>query len=144
MAMKKIILSIFILSYLTPCVFAQTENVELKTIEKTVEGINTNLNSFQKIEKQNDSIANEYVFIKDKEVQLITIKTREQNIEKNVAWYYLSGALIYGEQKWLDIKSNAIVDHEKFFLTNGHLIAWINTENNAVTIGFAINVIKLV
>ena len=111
--------------------YAQTDKIILD-IDQATNEIKSKISSFRKIEKINNSEGSRFVFLKDKELQLITVQQIGPDVEKNVEWYYINGVLTYSETKWLDKKSQQIVFNEKEYLRNGHLIAWINSENKLV------------
>jgi outer membrane lipoprotein-sorting protein len=117
---------------LTFSVYAQTEKQIMADIDKTITDIKSKINTFQKIEKGNTSKGYRFVFLKGKELQLITVRAIEENLEKNVEWYYVNGVLVYAETIWLDSKTKKVVKNEKTYLDNGHLIAWINPDGKLV------------
>src|SRR5438045_7079970 len=121
--MNRIISSLLIFSWISLSAFAQDQ--EIKNIDKYTSDLNINLCAFQKIEKYKEDIESRYVYSKDNEIQLITLKYTENNIEKNVAWYYSKGQLIYSEQTWVDVSTKKILDHQKFYLSDGHLVSWM-------------------
>ncbi len=128
--MKKIV--VIVLCFI--CVnsfFAQTIK-ETKSIDKAVKELQSKRNTFQKVEKINSDIGSKYVFLNNKEVKLIAVKSIETSIEKNVEWYYINGELAYCETNWLDIKTKTIIKHEKQYLKSGHLIEWIDSNTTAV------------
>lgn len=127
--------TIFTLLIFLGCTFsisAQTQKQSIADIDNSINGIKKEINSYQKIEKINNSDGNRFVFLKDKELKLITVKALETKLEKNVEWYYLNGQLAYCETNWVDTKTKAIVFHEKYYLNNCHLIAWFDSKNNLV------------
>lgn len=117
---------------LTFSVYAQTEKQTIADIDKTITDIKSKTSTFQKIEKVNTPEGYRFIFLKGNELQLITVRQIENNLEKNVEWYYVNGALVYAETVWLDNKTKKIVKNEKQYLDNGHLIAWINPEGKLV------------
>jgi len=116
---------------LTQGTYAQIYNQQITDIDKARREIKNNIQNFQKIEKIRDSTGSRYVYFKEKELQLITVFCEDKNIDKSVEWYFSNGQLIYSEQIWTDTKSSKTIDNEKFYLSNGHLIAWTK-ENNPV------------
>lgn len=127
--MKKKILSLLLVFMFGGTAYSQTNETGITEIKKTVSEIKSNLYNYQKIHKTLDSINDKYIYLKGKDVQLITIKTTDAGIEKNVAWYYSQGQLIYTEQFWVDLHSKTVFDNETCYLQQGHLIAWVNNEN---------------
>jgi hypothetical protein len=122
-------------SVLIQGIFAQTNKQQITDIDKARQEIRNNIQNFQKIEKVRDSTGSRYVYLKEKELQLITVNYRDKNVDKTVEWYFSNGQLIYSEQVWTEIKSNKTIDNEKFYLSNGHLISWtkedIIVDNNS-------------
>ena len=117
---------------LATSVYAQAEKKEIADIDSSVTTIKNKINTFRRIEKINTERGYRFVYIKDKELQLIAVKQVEPGVEKNVEWYYISGALVYSETNWYDTESKKILRHEKTYSKNGHLIAWIKPGNNLV------------
>lgn len=105
---------------------------DLKNIDKSIQGIKTNLPSFKKVEKINSKDGTRFVFLQDKELKLITVKALEPTIEKNVEWYFVDGQLSYCETNWFDTKTKNIVFNEKCYLHNGHLVSWTNSRDNTI------------
>jgi hypothetical protein len=129
--MKKISLIIFYFVY-TTSIFSQTTK-EVNAIDKAVNELKSKRHTFQKIEKINSDIGSKYVFLNNKDVKFITVKSIETTIEKNVEWYYINGQLAYCETNWLDVKTKTILHHEKQYLKNGHLIEWIDSNTSSVS-----------
>ena len=129
--MKTIITFLTFFSW-TLNVNAQTVKEIMLEIDKTTIEIKNNLNTYNKIEKNNSSDNYKNIYFNNKELKLISIKATEATLEKNVDWYYVDGVLTYSETNWLNIKTKKTIKHEKQYLKNGHLIAWINSDNNQV------------
>ena len=129
--MKTVVTLIAFFSW-TVSINAQTETQPMADIDKAVKEIKSSRNTYQKIEKINTSDGMRLVFLKDKELKLIVVKALEPNTEKDVEWYYVKGQLVYTETNWVDVKTKATVFHEKCYLNNGHLIAWVNSKNEHV------------
>jgi hypothetical protein len=111
---------------------AQTAKEIMLEIDKATIEINSNLKTYNKIEKNISSDNYKNIYFNNKELKLISIKATESSLEKNVDWYYIDGVLTYSETNWLDINTKKTIKHEKQYLKNGHLIAWINSNNNNV------------
>jgi len=129
--MKKIITILTLLSW-TLFVEAQTEKQTMSDIDKATTEIKSKLDIYTKVEKHTSADGYKFVFLNDKEIKVIIVKSIEPTIEKNVEWYYVNGTLSYCETNWVDIKSKKVVKHEKHYLNNGHLIAWVNIDNKLV------------
>ncbi len=63
--------------------------------------------------------------------KVITIKVQQDSILKNVIWILEENRLIFAGQEWLNVKTNRIVDIQKFYLENQSLIGWL-TNNSFV------------
>ncbi|MBK7573528.1 MAG: hypothetical protein IPI10_18745 [Bacteroidetes bacterium] len=111
---------------------AQTTKEIMLEIDKATIEINSNLKTYNKIEKNISADNYKNIYFNNKELKLISIKAIESSLEKNVYWYYIDGVLTYSETNWLDINTKKTIKHEKQYLKNGHLIAWINSNNNNV------------
>lgn len=109
----------------------------IANIEKTIQETKYNLDSFQKIEKINDTSSYRQIYKQGKELKLISIENKDMRdsgkyIDKKVEWYFSNGQLIYSEQIWTDITTDKIIDTQKFYLHDQHLISWIKIENKIV------------
>lgn len=96
---------------------------DLSSIDKSVQDIKSRLPSLTKIVKINTKEGSRIIFMQGSDVQLITVKTIEQSIEKNVEWYYIKGELAYSETNWIDTKSKNKVFHEKCYLYKQRLVS---------------------
>ena len=47
-------------------------------------------------------------------------------------WYFSNGHLIYSQQIWTDIETKEVIDNQKYYLNDQHMIAWIKFENKTV------------
>ena len=112
--------------------FAQSDSVRIIDIDKTIQEIknDTTIHMVEKAKEQGGGYRHAY--IKDKELKRTTVYHRDQNTDKSVEWYFSNGQLIYSEQIWTIIKSQKIVDDEKFYLADGHLFAWIKMNGKYV------------
>lgn len=136
--MKKGVLTVFV-SFFLAHVYAQEvhtrlEKQQMKNIDKIKHEILKNIGTYQKIEKFKDSTGYRDVFIKDKELQLVIVDFKDKQdadklIDKKVEWYFSKGELIFSQQIWTDLKSDKIVDNERFYICNGHLIKWFKFKN---------------
>lgn len=84
--------------------------------------------SYVKTEKI-DSGSSKYIYTKNHVLQLVIVDYKEQDIDKKVLWYFSNKQLVYTEQTWTNNVSNKIVDNEKIYLNNGHIIAWLDSQN---------------
>lgn len=131
--MKTIITFLTFFSW-TLSIYSQTKTQTMLDIDKVTNEIKSKLNTYTKTEKNLTESAYKYIFLNDKELKLITVKTIESTIEKNVEWYYVNGVLTYSETNWFDIISKKRVKHEQQYLNNGRLIAWVSPEDKLVDI----------
>lgn len=111
--------------------FSQSERTS--HIDQTVKKISSSINDYKKTETVYDSVSQKTVYSKNNVVKLIRVKHIEEGIEKTVSWYFNDKQLIFSEQNWLNIKSDLVIDHEIFYMDNGRLISWINTDDMAVS-----------
>jgi len=95
----------------------------LMNIDKLKDQIKSKIQEYQKIEKFKDNTGSRYLFVKDNQLQMVTVSFKENNIDKNVEWYFSDGQLIYSEQVWKE--SDKKINQEKFYLNNNHLIGWL-------------------
>ncbi len=128
--MKQIILLIIASFVLTHGSFTQTENQQVFDINQEVQKIKNNIQEFEKIEKFKDSTGYRYVYLKDNEVQIISVLFIDENIHKKVEWYFSNGELIYSEKIWTNIDSNIVIENELCYLGGRKLILW--TKGNDV------------
>lgn len=120
---------------------AQTDKQKISSIDKIKEEIKNNLPTLTLSENLsvNDSIGNGYrrVYRKNAELKLIQVEYKEagglgKNISKKVEWYFSNGTLIYSEVLWTDLSTNKVIDHQKLYLDDTHLIAWIKSGDVSV------------
>ena len=127
--MKTKLLTILIAATMPFFSFSQTE---IKEIDKTVQGIKDNIPTLKKVEKINSKHGTRFVFLKDKDLKLITVKALESTTDKNVEWYFVDGQLAYAETNWFDTKTKNNIFNEKCYFHNGHLISWTNSRDKTI------------
>jgi hypothetical protein len=111
---------------------AKSDQQLMLSIDNVRIGIKNNIASLTKVEKFKDSTGYRYAYFKEKDLQLITVYFKDQNIDKNVEWYFSNGKLIYSEQTWINTELGQIVDNEKYYLDDNRLIAWVKTDKSLV------------
>ncbi len=79
--------------------------------------------------EKTDSSSSKYIYTKNHVLQLVIVDYKEQDIDKKVLWYFSNKQLVYTEQTWTNIVSKKVVDNEKVYLNNGHIIAWLDSQN---------------
>lgn len=121
---------IILLITITP--FLGLSQTEVSTIDKSVQEIKAKQSSFKRVEKVNTNEGSRFVFLQDKELKLITVKTVDSGMEKNVEWYFLNGELAYCETNWIDTKTKNISFTEKCYLNKGQLISWANSKEKII------------
>jgi hypothetical protein len=130
--MKKVIVILILAFLFIKGVNAQTLQAQIKIIDKQRQEIKSNIGNFNKIVKLEDKTGYKYVFLKGKELQLISVRSIENDIEKNVDWFVVDNKIIYCETLWLNITTKKIVGDDKNYFNNEHMIAWINTEGKFI------------
>lgn len=106
-------------------VLAQNQQ-QVADIDKAKQEIDNNVGNFHKIDEFKDSNGYTYVYKNDKELTLITLYRKDQNIDKHVEWYFMDGKMIYAEQTWADNKTSKLIDNERLYFSSGHLINLIS------------------
>jgi hypothetical protein len=134
---KNYIIALVTVIALTPEVYSQTDQDQIVDIDKTRKEIVKNIDSYRQTENNKDSVSYRYVYREGNDLKLIMIEYKDRRyggkyIDKKVEWYFSKGHLIYSEQTWTDIPSGKLVDNEKCYLNDQHLIAWIKFENKTV------------
>ncbi|WP_317897383.1 hypothetical protein [Aurantibacillus circumpalustris] len=128
--MKLKVFSLIVFTYMfTLNLFSQ--NSSINEIDQMITLIKDELDSFDKIEKINSEVGTRCVYLKDGDVQLITVLLKGR-IEKYVEWFYKKGLLIYTETRWNDEASLKPLFIEKTYHNNGIMIAWLDSENSFV------------
>jgi hypothetical protein len=79
--------------------------------------------------EKTDSSGSKYIYTKNHVLQLVMVDYKEQDIDKKVEWYFSNRTLVYVNQTWTNLISKKIVDNEKVYLNNGHIIAWLDSQN---------------
>lgn len=130
--MKKYYLIIFAIFSLIQGLIGQPDTLQLDKIDSLKINTLKNLPSFTKLVKVNNETGNRIVYLKNNDLKLITVYSKDNNIEKNVEWYFSDGELIYSEQKWIDLTTGKVINNEKIYVSNGHLIACEKTNGKFV------------
>ena len=107
------------------------QNSSLGDIDQHVALLREGINSFEKIEKITSGFGVQFVYLKDGDVQIITV-TAKGKVEKQVEWFYKKGVLLYTETNWSDSASLKPLFKEKTYHTNGTMIAWLDNDNSFV------------
>jgi hypothetical protein len=123
-----------VIIFLASNIFCYSQS-DTSFIHEAVQDIKNNLSTFKKIEKINTDKGTRFVFLKDKELKLITVNGLGPDIEKKVEWYYVNGQMAYIETNWVNTKTKNNVYQEKHYFSKGHLIAWLNPQKQMVDIG---------
>jgi hypothetical protein len=122
--MKRTIVAIIIGFLCMQGMSAQTEK-QISAIDKQWQKIKSNINSFTKEVKVENNTGYRYVYSKGKEMQMITVSYKDQDVDKKVFWYFVNDKMIYSEQTWTNTTTGKIVDNEKFYFDNERLFACI-------------------
>lgn len=130
--MKNLYFIMLLIFAITQALFSQTVESQLTKLDSLKEVITQEIPGYSKLEKINKKTGHRLVYTKGHEIKLITVFSKDKDLDKNVSWYFANGELFYSEQKWTDSSTGSLVNNEKFYLTNGHLIAWIKTDNSFV------------
>ena len=101
-------------------------------IDKLKENIKNNLSSLKMVEKYKDRFCYRNAYFNNNDLQLITVCFKDRQIDKNVEWYFIKGQLIYSEQTWTIREAKQVINNEKFYINDRHLIAWLKTDNKPV------------
>jgi hypothetical protein len=125
---------------LTYGAYSQSDAQQIDDIDKLRQEIKNNISTYQKTEVECDTTGStgyRYVYKNGSDLKLIAIEYKDKRdpgkyIDKKVEWYFSNGHLIYCEQVWTDIPTGKIVDDERFYSNDQHLIAWIKSENEKV------------
>lgn len=112
--------------------FSQNYKGKIDSTIYIAKQIDTDLNTFTKIEKYKDSISSKNYYINYGVIQKIEISTIENNTLKKVNWYYKNSSLIYIEKLWCDNARQKTIDSEKIIIQNNKIIAWLNSNNQLI------------
>ncbi|HTB05903.1 MAG TPA: hypothetical protein VK806_03045 [Bacteroidia bacterium] len=111
--------------------FAQTGNMQIAYIDKTVKEIKRNISNYQNVDSANGRDGYRSVYTKNEELKYIIMNVNDHGINKHVEWYFSEGKEIYAEVKWTD-STGAITDNEKSYFSDWHLINWVKTDGEIV------------
>jgi hypothetical protein len=106
--------------------FAQTDN-QISDIGKKVDEIKANIDQYRKkVEKSGESTLNiiKTTYSDKKVVKMVTLSYKDNNLDKRTEIFYSGGEMIFHESIWTD-NNGKIVNDEKSYLENHHLIKWI-------------------
>lgn len=100
-------------------------------IENYVSGVQSRLTSLDKAEKINTGTEQKFIYSDNNKIQLISVRTIDNNVEKKVSWYYSNGEYIYSETVWIN-PDGSLMKNEKLYFDKGSLIKWTTTENISI------------
>lgn len=141
--MKKLLFGAIIILFLYQVVISQVilkpYKEQIADIDKKRQEIRNNISNYRQTQNHTDSNGYSYVYKQDTALKLIMIEYKDRRdtgkyIDKKVEWYFSNGHLIYSEQIWTDIATGKLVDNQKFYLDDRHMIAWIKFDNEAIDI----------
>ena len=130
--MKSLLLIFFFFG--TFCLSAQTTDNIIHKIEKTKNEIENKKYTFKQNTIKADNISSKVAYFKDDHLQLVSVRQNEANIDKKVNWYFENGELFLSETCWFDQRTSKFIKTEKQYLRNGHLLAWLKSDNKFVDI----------
>jgi len=122
----------FILVLSSTQFYSQNYKGKIDFAISTAKQIDSDLNTFTKIEKYKDSISSKNYYILNDTIQKIEISTIENSTLKKVNWYYHNSTLIFIEKLWCDDVSHKTIDSEKIIVQNTKIIAWLNSNNQLI------------
>jgi hypothetical protein len=131
--MKNLYLTIIVIFSISSRLIGQTDQIQLDKTKSVKESIKKEIPSLTKIEKIKNDDGEKFVYLKNQEIVLITVHSRDKNIDKYVEWYYSKNELFYSEQTWINSSTGEIINNEKFYLLNRQLIALQNTDQTFET-----------
>jgi hypothetical protein len=95
---------------------------QIRRIEKEVGKVNTNELKMMEIAKDKNGYRHDYFIGND--LKLVQVYYNENDIEKNVSWYFNNGQIIYSTQLWTNHKTKDTIDNERLYFYYENLIAW--------------------
>lgn len=124
----KFLISLILLSLNLIC-FSQ-EHVA-NEVENYVSNIQSRLTSLDKTEKINTGNEQKSIYSGNNKIQLISVRTIDNSIEKKVSWYYSKGKYVYSETVWINA-DGSLIKNEKLYFDKRNLIKWTTTENISI------------
>jgi len=94
--------------------------------------IDSELDTYKKIEKYKDSISSKNYYTYNDTIQKIEISTIENNTVKKVNWYYHNTNLFYIEKLWSHNSNQKILDSEKIIIEKNKIVAWLNSNSQLI------------
>ena len=125
-------IQIILFCFWTLTLSAQTTDTVIHKIERTKSEIEKRKTSLKQKEIILNKEESKIAYFNEDNLELISVRQIETNINKSVNWYFKGGVLMLSKTNWVDQKTNKIIKSEKQYLNNGHLIAWINSDNKFV------------
>lgn len=112
-------------------VYVKSDEELIDNTDKLKRAIKANLGSYKKTEKSKDKTESRYIYRRDKELRLITIhsENKAQHLDYAKEYYFYNKHLILAEVTTTENTSNNILDNEKMYLDNDHLLIWFVNEN---------------
>ena len=124
----KYILQLFIFTVLSSSLFAQ----DFKAIDQTKTEIKNSIKTLTEINEYKDSLSFKNFYLKEDKLQLIQVKSTQNNIVKIVEYYFKDEFLIYIEQQWLDLETDKVISLQKSYWKNRELIKWSTSEDGEI------------
>ncbi|WP_027420274.1 hypothetical protein [Crocinitomix catalasitica] len=124
----KYILQLFIFTVLSSSLFAQ----DFKAIDQTKTEIKNSIKTLTEINEYKDSLSFKNFYLKEDKLQLIQVKSTQNNIVKIVEYYFKDEFLIYIEQQWLDLETGKVISLQKSYWKNRELIKWSTSEDGEI------------
>lgn len=119
---------LFFLSCCTS-LLASAQNHTIEEIDKTVQTIKNNANTYEQREQINTEEIKKAYYFEGSALRIFSI-VEKTNIEKNCSWYFVDDKLIAWESDWMRISDGGLISNEKTYHYNNELIAWLRSENS--------------
>jgi hypothetical protein len=107
-------------------VYTKSNDEQIADIDKMTQEIKTNISNYKKTQKFKDSTDYKYIFKKDKELQLVSMysKDQSQGLSYLKEYYFHNERLIFAQIITTEKKYNGAIDKEKMYLDNENLFVW--------------------
>ncbi|MDX2171949.1 MAG: hypothetical protein SFY56_02440 [Bacteroidota bacterium] len=112
--------------------FSQSYKGKIDNAIAMAKKIDSDLNTYTKIEKYKDSLSSKIFYTLNDTIQKIEISTIENNTLKKVNWYYQNINLFYIEKLWCENSTQKLIDSEKIIIESNKIIAWLNANNQLI------------
>lgn len=118
--------NLFTLLLLSVCLnaFGQSD-AQLAAIDTKVTAIHDAKDTYEMQERfRSGDFGYQHAYLEEGQLRLVIAYMKEADADKHVEWYFENGKLIFSQQTWTDRTTQAVTDHQEFYMVDGELTRW--------------------